>query len=325
MSLPLPPDVIAVLVLLAGCLVAFVGAARVSGGARGARLARRKSEILAGRGTPATKVDDPRRRRAIAARLREADKDRKGGSKLRDELRMAGASLTPGRWTLFSSLATVALIGLGHLSGTEWGTAVCAGAIAGLGVPRLALRWKAAKRKARFMASFADAMDIIVRGLRSGLPLGVCVAVIGRELPEPIGAEFRLISEGQRFGMSLREALDRAAERMPTPEMRFFAISVAIQQQTGGNLAETLARLSDVIRARKRMRDKVRAFSSEAKASAGIIGSMPFAVMLLMTLTSPRYLDVLFSSATGHTLLGIGVAMMTVGSLVIRRMIDFDI
>lgn len=319
----IPPDVAAASILLIAAACALVLSALRSGGPRGARLARRKGEILASGGSE--KDSEGRKRKAIAARLRDADKERKGGSSLRDELRAAGWAVGAGKWTAFCLAAALGLGAGAWITGSEPPTAAAFGLVGGLGLPRLFLKAKAKRRKAKFMASFADAMDIIVRGLRSGLPLGVCVGVIGRELPDPIGGEFRLVSEGQRFGMSLREALDRAVERMPVPEMRFFAIAVAIQQQTGGNLAETLARLSDVLRGRKRMRDKVRAFSSEAKTSAMIIGGMPFGVMLLMAISSPKYLDVLFSTSTGHTLLGIGGGMMCVGMLVIRHMIDFDI
>jgi tight adherence protein B len=143
-------------------------------------------------------------------------------------------------------------------------------------------------------------------------------------MPDPVGEEFRLISEGSRLGMTLNDCLERSTERTPTAELRFFAIVLAIQQQTGGNLAETLAKLSEVLRGRKRMRDKVQAMSSEAKSSAGIIGSLPIIVGTLLSLVAPKYVGVLFTTDTGHFLIAGGVAWMGMGILVMRQMIHFD-
>lgn len=197
------------------------------------------------------------------------------------------------------------------------------GLVAGFGLPRLTLRMMARRRQKRFMAEFPNAIDVLVRGLRTGLPVGECLAIVGREMPEPVGQEFRLLTEGQRLGLTLDEIMRRALERMPTPEYRFFAIVLQIQQQTGGNLAETLANLSSVLRDRKKMRDKVKAMSSEAKSSAGIIGGLPFVVAGAVYIIDPDYISLLFTELIGNVILIGGLLYMAIGVFVMAKMINF--
>jgi tight adherence protein B len=183
----------------------------------------------------------------------------------------------------------------------------------------------AGRRIANFTASFADAIDIITRGIRSGLPISETFNIIVQDMPDPLGAEFRILVESQRLGVTLDAALARACERVPTAELRFFAIVLSIQQSTGGNLAETLAKLSDVLRGRKRLRDKIQAMSGEAKASAVIIGALPPLVGLLLAAVAPHYIGILLAAPIGHVILGAGAGLMGVGILVMRQMINFDI
>lgn len=198
------------------------------------------------------------------------------------------------------------------------------GAVVGaLGLPRAVLRLKAAYRRKSFIREFPNALDVLVRGMRSGLPVGECMAIVARESPEPVSGEFRQIVEGTRLGLELDEILQRAQERVPVPEYRFFAIVLLIQRQTGGNLAETLANLSNVLRDRKRLRDKVKAMSSEAKASAGIIGSLPFIVGGLVYLINSEYISLLFTETTGRYIILGGLAWMAVGIAVMAKMINF--
>ena len=192
------------------------------------------------------------------------------------------------------------------------------------GLPKFVLGYLIKKRLKAFIRLFADALDVIIRGVKAGLPVPECITVIGREMPDPVGSEFRLISEGTRLGMTLDECLERATSRVPTPELRFFAIVLLIQRQTGGNLADTLGKLSDVLRGRKKMRDKVQAMSSEAKASAGIIGSLPIVVGTLLALVAPEYIGVLFTTATGNKLIAGGLFWMGTGIAVMNNMISFD-
>lgn len=193
----------------------------------------------------------------------------------------------------------------------------------GIGLPRFFLRFAAKRRQGAFTKSFAEAIDVISRGIQSGLPVGECLNVIAREFEGPVGEEFTMIVEGQRLGLTLDDIMDRALKRIPTAEFKFFAIVLQIQKQTGGNLAETLENLSEVLRDRKRMKDKIQALSSEAKASAGIIGSLPFAVTGLLSIVNPAYVGVLFNE--GIHLVYIGLAVMAFGTFIMSKMINFDI
>jgi len=267
------------------------------------------------------------KRRSIQNRLKQLDQSRQksGHSELRDQLMLAGLRIEVLHYLLANA-------GLGLLAAFIYATTAMprfgiplVGLVVGLGVPKLAITIMGKRRVGKFTSAFAEGLDIVVRGIRSGLPLGECINIIGREMADPLGAEFRLISEGQKLGMTLQDTLARAVERMPTAELKFFAIVLTIQQQTGGNLAETLSKLSEVLRARKRMRDKIQAYSSEAKASAMIIGSLPVVVTALLSVVAPDYVGVLFTTDTGNVLVVIGVSVMMVGALVMRQMIHFDI
>ena len=177
----------------------------------------------------------------------------------------------------------------------------------------------------KFTQAFPDAMDIIVRGIRSGLPVHDSLRVIAQETSEPMAGEFNLLVESIGMGVSINQALDKMHEHMPTAEVRFFSIVLAIQQKTGGNLAEALSNLSTVIRARKLMREKVKALSGEAVASAFIIGSLPPAVAGLISITAPDYMRPLFTDPRGHMMLLVGAVWMTLGVLSMRKMINFKL
>jgi len=174
-----------------------------------------------------------------------------------------------------------------------------------------------------FTEVFSDAMDIIVRGIKSGLPVHDCLKIIARETPEPLASEFGRLVENIGMGVALDSALDKLLERMPTAELRFFAIVMNVQQKTGGNLAEALANLSTVLRARKLMREKIKALSSEAIASASIIGVLPPGVVCLIYITTPSYMAPMFHDPRGQLMLGAGVALMSTGIWIMRRMINF--
>lgn len=317
------PTVVAVLVL------ALLGALGLLGivlyqllyGSK-ARLKRRIQQVVGGRVSGRSGVHQPRRR--TLQRLKSADEGHHWAWALREQLRQAGWRIEVKHFlALCAGLAAIAWAVAWMISAPPLAQPMVA-AIIGFGLPKLVVGWRAKRRISRFTALFSDALDVVVRGMRSGLPLGECINIIGREMPDPLGAEFRLIAEGQRLGLSLQESLDRAVERTPTADFRYFAIVLAIQKQTGGNLAETLAKLSDLLRQRKRMRDKIRAYSSEATASAAIIGSLPLVVSLLLTLVATDYIAILFTTDTGHLLLAIGVLLMASGTWVMRRMINFD-
>ena len=292
-----------------------------------AKLNRRVAQIAGGRTQAAASARAPRTsRRNLQARIDAEGRKRRRvwAWTLREQLNRAGVRIDLRRYlALNAALALLAALfaWLAHLPPFAM---LLLAAIVGVGLPKMVVSFLANRRTNRFTGQFAEALDVIVRGLRTGLPLGECITAIGNDMPAPLGPEFRLITENQRLGLSPKEALDRAVEHMPTADFKYFAIVLAIQQQTGGNLAETLAKLADLLRARKRMRDKIKSFSAEAKASAMIIGSLPIVVALLMLLVGRDYVMLLFTTDLGNLLVGIGVAMMTAGALVMRKMINFD-
>jgi len=192
------------------------------------------------------------------------------------------------------------------------------------GLPRWLLSYLKKRRESKFLEVFPDAVDIIVRGVKAGLPLLDCLKMITTESPEPVKSEFRTIVETQAIGMPLGEACGKLYEDMPVPEANFFAIVISIQQKAGGNLAEALGNLSRVLRDRKKMKAKIQAMSQEAKASAGIIGALPIAVMILVYISSPQYISLLWTEPLGRVMLAASAFWMGMGVLVMKKMINFD-
>jgi tight adherence protein B len=210
------------------------------------------------------------------------------------------------------------------ITGSPIYVAGAAGLIAMLGVPRFLLSYLTKRRQKKFLAEFANAIDIIVRGVKSGLPLNDCLQIIAAESPEPVKTEFVELMEQQRVGVTLAQGLERMLSRMPLAEVSFFMIVISIQQQAGGNLAEALGNLANVLRDRKRLKSKVDAFSSEAKSSAAIIGALPLAVMGLVYVSTPAYISLLWTEKLGHMMLMGSAVWMLCGVLVMRKMINFD-
>jgi tight adherence protein B len=270
--------------------------------------------------------DSLARRQLIQGKLRELERQRQRSRRdtPRQLLLQSGMPLTL-RGFVFGSVAaavvTGAVMALAGWAPLVW---LLGAAGAGLLLPRLALRIVVRRRQARFTRHFADALDIMVRGVRSGLPVAECLRIVARESPDPVGPEFQLFTESQRLGMTLKQALDRAVERMPVTELQFFSIVLQVQQQTGGNLAATLDNLSGVLRGRKRLLDKIQAMSSEAKASATIIGALPFLVCGGLWLGNPEYIALLFSQRLGNVMLGGCGIWMLIGIVVMHKMIHFE-
>jgi tight adherence protein B len=198
------------------------------------------------------------------------------------------------------------------------------GFAAGFGLPLWLLSFLKKRREAKFLDSLPDAVDVIVRGIKAGLPLLDSLKLIAAESPEPVRSEFRGIIETQTIGIPLGEACLRLYERIPVPEANFFGIVVSIQQRAGGNLSEALGNLSRVLRDRKKMKGKIKAMSQEAKASASIIGSLPIVVMGLVWFTSPGYIELLWTDHHGRIMLGCCLVWMTIGIFVMKKMINFD-
>ena len=197
--------------------------------------------------------------------------------------------------------------------------------IFGAGVPRWVVGFIRGRRMKAFLAEFPNALDVMVRSIRSGLPLNDAIRMISAEGQEPVRTEFKRIVEAQQMGLNVPEACARLYSRIPLSEANFFAIVIAIQAQAGGNLSEALGNLSRVLRDRKKMKGKINAMSMEAKASAAIIGALPFIVATLVYLTSPDYIMILFTDSRGHLILGASAVWMSIGIMVMRNMINFEI
>lgn len=197
------------------------------------------------------------------------------------------------------------------------------GFVGAFGLPPWFVTRMIKRRQNKFLDEFANSIDVIVRGVKSGLPLNECLSIISRESPSPVREEFKELVEQQRVGVPLSECFERMMARMPLPEVNFFAIVISIQQQAGGNLSEAMGNLAGVLRDRKRMQAKVKALSAEAKASAGVLASLPFVVMMLVYLSTPAYIAMLFTTKMGQFLLACAGVWMTMGVLVMRKMINF--
>jgi tight adherence protein B len=203
--------------------------------------------------------------------------------------------------------------------------AILFGIAAGAGLPHLVIGFLIKRRVKQFTATFAEAIDLIIRGLKSGLPVPESIRTVGEEFKGPVGSEFRLVADRIKLGESMDQALLEASKRINTAEFQFFVISLAVQRETGGNLAETLENLSDILRKRRQMHLKIKAMSSEAKASAIIIGSLPFIMFVMLRLVNGQYVMGLFNDPRGLMLVGIGFAFLIVGIAVMMKMVKFEI
>jgi tight adherence protein B len=230
-------------------------------------------------------------------------------------------------WRLFYTLSAVVGLVIGFacfVVGVPWYVALVAAFAGFLGLPRWALKYLRWRRQQIFLNDFADAIDIMVRALKSGLPIHDAMRIISTEMPAPVGPEFLEIVEGQRLGITLDQGIDRLYERMPLAEVNFLAIVMNIQTKSGGNLSEALNNLSKVLRDRKKMKGKIKALSQEAKASAAIVGSLPFVIMGALTVLNPAYLNPMWDTTLGNVMVvGSGI-WMTAGILIMRKMINFD-
>lgn len=266
------------------------------------------------------------RRKAIQNKLKELENQRKQkkADSLKQRLIQAGLRTSPRAFILIGLAFGVFSGVVYYLMGYNPVGIPLVIIAMGLGLPRWVLKKMIARRQKKFTSQFADAIDVIVRGIRSGLPVGECMTIIGREFDDPVGTEFQLLVEGQKLGMTLSDVLDRALTRMPTNELKFFAIVLTIQQQTGGNLADTLSGLSNVLRERKKLKDKIKSLSSEAKASAMIIGSLPIVMTLLLFLVKREYITTLFTDPVGQIMVLVGLGWMGTGVLIMNQMVNFE-
>ena len=314
---------------LAFIMIGGVGWVLVSGDDASAQAVKRAKSIGAARTDTASKrastANTPEtRRKQIMQQLQEVDRrDRKARMTMSAKLKQADLSMTLRTFIIISVVLGVISTLVAFVLGLNPILALGVGVAMGLGLPRWVVSMKGKKRMKKFSLAFPDAVDILVRGIKTGLPVHDCFKIIARESPEPLGAEFQRLVEGLGVGLTLSQALDKMFERMPVPELKFFAIVIAIQQKSGGNLAEALGNLTTVLRARRMMGEKIKAMSSEAIASAGIIGSLPPVVMILVMIASPAYMLLLFTDMRGQVML-LGCAVwMGCGIFTMKRMISF--
>ncbi len=309
-------------------VIAGVGFALAGGsGSADAKTLKRAQAIVGGdaresRRRPVAAQDQ--RRKQILKTLRDQDRQQKKATlSLSARLQQAGLGISVQTFWVISVVVGLLVFGIAIILKPSPLIALGLAFASGLGLPRWVVGFIANRRIKKFTSDFPDAMDIIVRGIRSGLPVHDSLRVIAQESPEPLASQFNRLVESLSMGASVDQALEKMHENMPTPEVRFFAIVLAIQQKTGGNLAEALSNLSTVIRARKLMREKAKALSGEAVASAAIIGSLPPVVATLISITAPDYMRPLFTDPRGHLMLMAGAFWMTIGVLSMRKMINF--
>jgi tight adherence protein B len=276
--------------------------------------------------TRAARGPQKSRRDLVESSLKDFEERHKKSKRVPLSVRIAraGLSWSKRQFIIISAFIGIGLFFLGFMSGAGLLGAAGLGFAGAFGVPRWLLSYLRKRREGKFIAGLPDAVDIIVRGVKAGLPLADCIRMITMESPEPLKTEFRLIMDTQAIGIPLGEACGKLYERTPLPEANFFGIVVSIQQKAGGNLSEALGNLSKVLRDRKKMRAKIQAMSQEAKASAAIIGALPIAVMILVYITTPHYISLLFTNPTGHIMLAGSAVWMTMGVLVMKKMINFD-
>jgi tight adherence protein B len=266
------------------------------------------------------------RREQIEGSLRDLEARRLKEKKvpLGTRLTQAGVDWTPQKFMTVSAVMGAVFFAGAMMFGGGLLAAVGMGFAGGFGLPRWVLGYLKKRREKQFLKALPDAVDVIVRGIKAGLPLFESIKVVAADAPEPLRSEFLAIIETQAIGMPLGEACARLYERMPLPEANFFGIVIAIQQKSGGNLSEALGNLSKVLRDRKKMAEKIQAMSMEAKASASIIGALPPIVMILVYITTPQYISILWTHPTGQLMLVGCVLWMATGIFVMKRMIDFD-
>ncbi len=274
-------------------------------------------------------LEAAQKRKSVATLLKDVEKNQaamraKNRPTLRRRLEQAGfVNASPRNyWIICGVLGLVAAL-VCLMTGQSKLVLVLAVFVAALGLPRWVLGFLFNRRKKRFTKEFAGAIDVIVRSVRSGLPTNEALRIVARESPDPVGAEFTRLVDGLKVGVTLEQGLKKMHENMPTAEVGFFGIVMTIQAKSGGNLSEALSNLAFVLRDRKRLEGKIKAMSSEAKASSAIIGSLPPGVMFIVWLTTPAYINLLFTERVGNLLLAGCAFWMFTGIMVMRGMINF--
>jgi len=272
-----------------------------------------------------TKPEASNRKKNVGDVLRQIENQPEAKPSLETRLMRAGLQWTRKTYSMFSVAAAIGCafvlyVVMGYLAAALVGLV-----IGGFGLPIFYINLKTKKRQAAFLLEFPNAIDVVVRGIRSGLPLNDCFRLIANDSKEPVKSEFRLIMESQQLGLTIADAVQKLFERMPIQEVNFFAIVIQIQSKSGGNLGEILNNLSKVIRERKKFRDKVDAVTNGAKVAALIIGLVPFIVALAVYMLNPSYMSLLWKTNIGMVASGGAMVIITIGWIVMRQMINFEI
>jgi len=271
-----------------------------------------------------------KRRKSVQDSLKELEKkqaevNKKKAATLKAKISQAGLGFTEMQFYVGSLVLGLFAGGVAILAGLQLFVALGIAFVVGAGIPRFLVNFALKRRLKKFLDELPNALDVMVRSIKSGLPLNDALRLIAAEAKDPVKTEFRRVVESQQMGLSVPDAIARMYLTVPLSEVNFFAIVIQIQAQAGGNLSEALGNLSRVIRDRKKMKAKVTALSMEAKASAVIIGALPFIVAFLVYLTSPEYMMILFTDPRGHLIMGASAVWMSIGIFVMRNMINFDI
>ncbi|RYH13237.1 MAG: type II secretion system F family protein [Alphaproteobacteria bacterium] len=323
------PLIFALLAVIAVGALGFALVPSLLGGGRAdKRIKALQGDIQANRReASATRTRDTRRKeiqQTLRAQTATLEK-RKKRVPLQDQLYQAGMKLKRGEFIRNSIILGVVLFVVTFLLQVELLYCLVFALAGGYLLPRVYLSRRRKKYRANFLDELPNAVEAIVRGVKSGLPLNDSMRLVAKEAKEPIKSDFQRVLDQQSLGKSMMEAVQTLYDRVPVSEVNFFVVVITVQQQAGGNLSEALGNLAKVLRNRKKMKQKIKAMSSEAKASAGIIGSLPFIVAILVTLTTPNYLLPLFQTEIGLVMLGIAAIMMSMGIFIMSKMVQFDI
>lgn len=303
--------------------------AALSGPATSKATSRRLESVRERHSRSSETVAQAHMRRIFAQRASRSDSFAKrfipNPALLQLRLTQTGKSWRLGQYLIASAGLAVTMIALLLFEGLPFLLAITVGLLIGVALPHMVVSKLIARRIKTFNAKFPDAIELMVRGLRSGLPISETMQIVAEEIQDPVGIEFRMVSDKMKIGRTMDSALNDTAERLGTPEFQFFVISLAIQRETGGNLAETLSNLADVLRKRSAMKLKIRAMSSESKASAYIIGALPFIVFGLIWWINGSYMQNFFTDERLMIAGGGGIVWMGIGAFIMSKMINFEI
>ena len=317
-----------IFLVLGGILTLALVAYALLGSSAGKSSNRRMTAVKLRHSNSADALVEQQMRKAVAARkpmiFQDGDKISRA-DKIRLRIAQTGKKWTLRQYINVSGGIFVVVGGALLIKGAPIYLALFLGLLLGAGLPHMVIGYLIGRRLKMFIANFPDAIELLVRGLKSGLPVGETLGVVAKEIPGPVGEEFKMVTEKIKIGKTMEDALQETADRMGTAEFQFFVITLAIQRETGGNLAETLANLADVLRKRSQMKLKIKAMSSESKASAYIVGSLPFFVFGMIWTVNPKYLGGFFYEPRLIIAGLVGAAWMSAGVFIMSKMISFEI